>query len=137
MPRDTHLRGCGRGGDTRRLVGSAGTFGLPRTPCGGSSRRWTSDAAASLAYASAGTERGDVTVAIANASRALLEAPHVRQAARREWVLNEQNLISSAGLEAEASLLAKASGSRLATCIRELRGACSNADSAGPATTPS
>jgi hypothetical protein len=104
------------------LSGALARSGYPERLAEAATRRWTSDAGASLVYASAATERGDVSVAIANASRALLEAPHVRQAARREWVLNEQNLISSAGLEAEAFLLAKAGGSRLAACIRELRG---------------
>jgi hypothetical protein len=51
-------------------------------------------------YAVAALEnRGDLTVALANGARALIEAAHGRLAARREWALNEKGLVAAAGLD--------------------------------------
>jgi predicted nucleotidyltransferase len=67
--------------------------------------RWHDDAQSSLSYAMRALgDRGDVTVAFANAVRAVLEEAHSRMAARKQWVLNEKGLADAAGL-AEASQL--------------------------------
>jgi len=76
-------------------------------------RRWREDALASVAYAIAALRRRhDTTVALGNASRALIEAAHSRMARHREWVLNEKGLVDRAGLADSATLLLSAADSR-------------------------
>jgi predicted nucleotidyltransferase len=73
--------------------------------CRSASVRWHDDAQASLSYAiGALRDRGDVTIALGNAVRAVLEEAHSRMAAGKQWVLNEKGLVGAAGL-AEASQL--------------------------------
>jgi predicted nucleotidyltransferase len=72
-------------------------------------RRWRGDAIASLDYGRAALQRrGDVTVALANTTRSLIEASHARLAHRRWWVLNEKGLVEHAGLGRQASLVVEA-----------------------------
>jgi predicted nucleotidyltransferase len=80
----------------------AGT--LPRPPypellATSAGQRWRKDALASLRYA-AGALRGrrDVTVALCNAGRGLVEAAHSTLAYRRDWALNEKGIVARAGL---------------------------------------
>jgi predicted nucleotidyltransferase len=75
-------------------------------------RRWLDDARASLGYATAAlASRGDTCLALANASRAIVEASHARHAARKTWVLNEKGIAAAAGLREAAELLLAASTS--------------------------
>jgi predicted nucleotidyltransferase len=69
-------------------------------------RRWRGDAIASLSYGQAALRsRGDLVVALANATRALVEASHGLLAGAKEWVLNEKGIVERAGLGGESSLL--------------------------------
>jgi hypothetical protein len=70
------------------LVGDLPSPTYPTALAVQASRRWRADAIASLAYGEAALRRrADLTVGVANASRALIEAAHGRLAHRREWVL--------------------------------------------------
>lgn len=72
-------------------------------------RRWADDAIAHLGYGVAALRsRGDVVVGLASGTRALVEAAHSRLAARREWVLNEKQIVERAGLTEWATLLMNA-----------------------------
>jgi len=86
-------------------------------------RRWATDAVASLRYGeSAVRSRGDVAVGLANGARGLIEAAHGRLAARREWIVNEKQIVERAGLEAEAELLVAATNAvDLQAALRSLR----------------
>lgn len=69
-------------------------------------RRWRADAIFSLGYGEAALhQRGDITVALANASRGLIEASHARLAERKEWVLNEKGITERAGIADQGNLL--------------------------------
>jgi hypothetical protein len=69
-------------------------------------RRWHNDALASLGYASAAlANRGDVAVALANASRGLIEAAQSVLASQEQWVLNEKGILTRAGLAKDMGLL--------------------------------
>ena len=50
-------------------------------------------------------ESGDLVVGLANGARGLIEAGHSRLAARREWVINEKQIVEQAGLAEEAATL--------------------------------
>lgn len=77
------------------------------------SRRWKADAVASLTYGeTALRSKNDVVVALANASRSLIEASHGLLAEARHWVLNEKGIVGRAGLDAEAAMLLEASDVR-------------------------
>lgn len=86
-------------------------------------RRWATDAVASLRYGEAAVRsRGDVAVGLANGARALIEAAHGRLAARREWVVNEKQIVERAGLKAEAGRLVEATNAvDLESALRSLR----------------
>jgi predicted nucleotidyltransferase len=72
-------------------------------------QRWHADAVATLAYAQAALGRHqDVTVAMANAARGLLEEAHSRASAAKRWVLNEKRLVETSGLADAAFLLLQA-----------------------------
>lgn len=82
------------------LVGDLPKPAFPDALASSASARWHDDAVASLAYGQAAlAQRGDTTVAVANAVRAVLQASHGRLAARREWVLNEKGLAERADLQ--------------------------------------
>jgi hypothetical protein len=87
------------------------------------SKSWLADSRASLWYATAALDgRRDVPVALANASRGLIEAAHARLAGRSEWVLNEKGIVARAGLAAYADLLLAASTAvELAAAIESVR----------------
>lgn len=75
--------------------------------------RWREDAQMSVGYArTALTNRGDVTVAVGNASRALIELAHSRAAEDKRWVTNEKGLVSASGLGDVAEALAYAGDAR-------------------------
>jgi predicted nucleotidyltransferase len=75
------------------LAGELPTPEYPDALATEASRRWRGDAIGSLRYAEAAVAaQGDVTVAIANAARGLVEAAHSRLAARKMWVLNEKGI---------------------------------------------
>ena len=63
-------------------------------------RRWRRHAEFSLTHARMRAERGDVTGATAQASKAVLEAAHARGCRARRWILNEKGLVEGAGLGA-------------------------------------
>ena len=74
------------------------------------SRRWQWDAVASATYGErALRHRGDVAIALANTTRALVEAAQARLAARRQWVLNEKGIVARAGLDHHAERVMAAS----------------------------
>jgi predicted nucleotidyltransferase len=83
-------------------------------------RRWGADARASLGYAEAALgDRGDVTVALANASRGIIEAAHGLLAERKVWALNDKGIAEAAGLDRAAEwLLGAADRSELMNAIR-------------------
>ncbi len=94
----------------------AGTLTRPAYPTAladEASRRWRADAAASLSYGeTALRSKNDVVVALANASRSLIEASHGLLAEARHWVLNEKGIVERAGLGPEAAMLLEASDVR-------------------------
>jgi hypothetical protein len=72
-------------------------------------RRWGNDARTNLGYAAAALrDRQDIGVALAAASRALIEASHSVLARRRQWVLNEKLIVVRAGLAEQAGALLEA-----------------------------
>jgi hypothetical protein len=72
-------------------------------------RRWQTDALLSLGYAQTGLPGGaGVAVALANASRGLIEASHSVLAETKQWVLNEKRIVERAGLAHFAALLLSA-----------------------------
>jgi predicted nucleotidyltransferase len=76
-------------------------------------RRWHNDALASLGYASAALgNRGDVAVALANASRGLIEAAQSVLASQEQWVLNEKGIVTRSGLAEDMGLLLAATDTR-------------------------
>jgi predicted nucleotidyltransferase len=92
------------------LVGSLPRPSYPDALANEAARRWKADAIASLSYGqSALRSHGDVVVALANASRALVEASHGLLAEAKQWVLNEKGIVRWAGLDEEAALLLEAS----------------------------
>ena len=94
----------------------AGELPRPRYPgllATNAGRRWYGDALASLGYASAALgNHGDVAVALANASRGLIEASHSVLASQEQWVLNEKGIVARAGLAADTGLLVAATDIR-------------------------
>jgi predicted nucleotidyltransferase len=86
-------------------------------------RRWAADAVASLRYGEAAVRsRGDVAVGLADGARGLIEAAHGVLAARREWVVNEKQIVERAGLEEDARLLIDATTAvDLELALRTLR----------------
>jgi len=92
------------------LVGDLPRPSYPEPLADEAARRWKADAIASLSYGQAAMRsRGDVVVALANASRALVEASHGLLAEAKQWVLNEKGIVVRAGLDEEASMLLAAS----------------------------
>jgi hypothetical protein len=86
-------------------------------------RRWHADAALSLDYAVVALERRtDPTVALANASRGLIEAAHSVLAYRHQWVLNEKGIVARAGLRDCADRLVRADREEtLSAALTEIR----------------
>ena len=68
-------------------------------PCGDGARRWDGRAAVALMFAQS-CPRADAVCCAGMLVHAVLCAAHARLAARREWVLNEKDLVRRAGLEA-------------------------------------
>jgi predicted nucleotidyltransferase len=88
------------------LVGELPLPTYPEALASQASSRWHHDAELSVEYAAnALATRSDITVALANASRALIEAAHSVLASRRQWVLNEKGIVERAGLAPYADLL--------------------------------
>jgi len=92
---------------TNRVL--AGTLPRPEYPellASSAGDRWGKDALASLGYAaSALRSRRDVTVALSNAGRGLIEAAHSTLSYRRQWALNEKGIVARAGLHQYAQQL--------------------------------
>ena len=106
------------------LVGQLPVPAYPATLALSASQRWSGDATASLSYALAAlTHSNDVTVALANGSRAILQAAHSRLAERKEWALNEKGLAQRAGLhELATRMLGAARPEELTRALEQLLG---------------
>jgi hypothetical protein len=93
-------------GCNRVLSGELPRPDYPQKLASEAGRRWHQDAVMSLGYAS-GALRGrtDVTVALANAARGLIEASHSYLAYGRQWVVNDKGIVERAGLAPWAELL--------------------------------
>lgn len=90
----------------RVLAGELPRPDYPEVLASQAGRRWHGDAMLSLAYAAAALRtRTDVTVALANSARGVIEAAHSVLAVRRQWVLNEKGIVQRAGLARYAGLL--------------------------------
>jgi hypothetical protein len=90
----------------RVLAGELPRPDYPEALASEAGRRWHGDAVLSLAYAAAALRsRTDVTVALANSARGIIEAAHSVLAFRRQWVLNEKRIVQRAGLAQYAELL--------------------------------
>jgi hypothetical protein len=90
----------------RILAGELPRPDYPEALASEAGRRWYDDALRSLGYAVAALRsRTDVTVALANASRGLIEAAHSVLAYRRQWALNEKGIVERAGLGECAELI--------------------------------
>jgi predicted nucleotidyltransferase len=90
----------------RVLSGDLPRPSYPEPLAAAASRRWHGDALASLGYASGALRtRDDLTVALANSSRALIEAAHSVLAQQKQWVLNEKGMVGRAGLRPQAELI--------------------------------
>ena len=61
-------------------------------------RRWTFHADFSLTHAGMRAARGDITGAVGQASKAVLELAHAIACHRRQWILNEKHLIQQIDL---------------------------------------
>jgi hypothetical protein len=98
------------------------------------SRRWGADAIASLRYGeSALAQRGDVTVAVANTPRGIIEAAHSRLAAMKVWVLNGKGIVERAGLAEYAETLMRATDTaELTDAIRRTRAQLESSQLAPP-----
>lgn len=94
----------------RVMFGSLPSVEYPAALSAEAARRWHDDAVLSIGYGrTALRSHGDAAVALANAVRALMEEGQSRMAATRQWVLNEKDLVTKAGLDEEAALLLRAS----------------------------
>lgn len=90
----------------RVLAGELPRPSFPGLLATNAGRRWHNDALASLGYASAALgNRGDVAVALANASRGLIEAAQSVLASKEQWVLNEKGIVARSGLAEDMGLL--------------------------------
>jgi predicted nucleotidyltransferase len=105
------------------LVGDLPRPEYPDALADEAARRWKGDAIASLSYGQAALRsRGDDVVALANTSRALVEASHGILAEAKQWVLNEKGIVQRAGLDEEASMLLVASDlSQLALAMARIQ----------------
>ena len=83
--------------------------GYPELLATSAGRRWRRDALSSLGYAAAALRaRRDLTVALSNAGRGLVEAAHSALAYRGQWALNEKGIVARAGLEEYAQQILRA-----------------------------
>jgi hypothetical protein len=93
----------------RVLTGALPRPDYPDALASEAGRRWQTDALLSLGYALTGLRGGaGVAVALANASRGLIEASHSALAQTKQWVLNEKRIVERAGLASLAELLLSA-----------------------------
>ena len=91
------------------LVGALPRPIYPEALARSAAARWREDGNLSVGYARAALEhRRDVTVAVANGTRALIELSHSRAARGRRWVINEKGLVTGSGLGDLAEALAYA-----------------------------
>jgi predicted nucleotidyltransferase len=72
--------------------------------------RWEGDAAFSLLMAEHHSLHGDAAACAGLLARAVMAAAHARLAGRGTWALNEKGLISRAGLDEAAEILAAVGG---------------------------
>ena len=95
----------------------------PEVLSGEAFRRWTNDSILSLGYAaSALRSRGDLTVGVSNAGRALIERAHGVLANRGQWVLNEKGIVDQAGLTSQAeSLIAATDAASLLEVVERIQ----------------
>lgn len=107
----------------RVLAGDLPKPSYPELLASEAGRRWRGDALASLGYASAALgSHADLAVALANASRGLIEAAQSVLAYRRQWVLNEKGVVERAGLASDVGLLFAAAGTgALQAAIAQVR----------------
>lgn len=90
----------------RVLAGKLPRPSYPGLLAANAGRRWHHDALASLGYASAALGScGDTAVALANASRGLIEAAQSVLASQEQWVLNEKGIVTRSGLAEDMGLL--------------------------------
>ena len=83
----------------RVVVGTLPAVGeYPRALAENGERRWHAHADFSLTHARMRAERSDVTGAVAQAAKAVLETAHALACRRRRWVLNEKKLVEQVGL---------------------------------------
>ena len=93
----------------RVLTGDLARPGYPELLATSAGRRWRRDALSSLGYAAAALRaRRDLTVALSNAGRGLVEAAHSVLAYRGQWALNEKGIVARAGLEEYARQILRA-----------------------------
>ncbi len=84
----------------RVVVGTLPVVGeYPRALAENGERRWHAHADFSLTHARMRAERSDVTGAVAQAAKAVLETAHALACRRRQWVLNEKKLVEQVGLD--------------------------------------
>ncbi len=103
------------------LAGTLPRVEYPNALSASAGERWRADAHASVGYALATAQRGDVATALANASRAIVEASHGRLAAQKTWVLNEKGIAEAAGLgDAAARLLTASADGGLVDAIERV-----------------
>jgi hypothetical protein len=69
--------------------------------------RWTGRASVALMFATTYAKHADAVACVGMLSDATLCTAHARLAARREWILNEKNLVQRAGLGAVQRVLAQ------------------------------
>jgi predicted nucleotidyltransferase len=102
------------------LAGALPSVEYPDALSASASERWRADARASVGYALAAAQGGDVATALANASRAVIEVSHGRLAAQKTWVLNEKGIAAAAGLDAVAQRLLVVSDDALTGAIERI-----------------
>jgi len=107
----------------RVLTGQLPRYEYPDELSDEATRRWREDAIDSLGYAARVLQNsGDSTVAMANASRSLIEYANGILARGKEWVLNEKGIVRRADLaEAGADLLAASTNDELLAVVRAIR----------------
>jgi predicted nucleotidyltransferase len=85
--------------------------------------RWEGDAAFSILSAEQQSARGDVAACAGLLARAVMASAHARLASHGTWVLNEKGLVSRAGLDEAAEILAAAGSTpqRLQGSVAKMR----------------
>jgi hypothetical protein len=90
----------------RPLTGELPRPDFPAALAETAAERWNGKARVALMFANLHAPAADAVACTGMLAQAVLSEAHARLARRREWVVNEKNLVRRAGLDAAQQLLA-------------------------------